>query len=281
LIQSGQRDHEWMVDRCRALNAKTWVRRFIPNMGDAYELADLVVGRAGAMTISEATACGLPSILVPYPYATGNHQKLNAELLEDVGAAIVISEDRLTGAFLAERIDELLHDPRLLRQMALSSHRMARPEATDRIAAALVRYLPGVEIPEPAFAERGGRGGNGPRQAGDRREGGYRADFARGRSDRGQPRAGTGRDRDRSGGTGRRDDQRRPGSPGDDRIRRESPSGSTGLVAPGTDVRRSSGRGGQRRGGPRGGTGGATGGSAGGSIAGANRSAGTAGGDGV
>ncbi|MEZ4653487.1 MAG: glycosyltransferase [Candidatus Eisenbacteria bacterium] len=73
LIQSGQRDHEWMVDRCRALQAKTWVRRFIPNMGDAYELADLVVGRAGAMTISEVTACGLPSILIPYPYATGNH----------------------------------------------------------------------------------------------------------------------------------------------------------------------------------------------------------------
>ncbi|MEZ4653488.1 MAG: glycosyltransferase [Candidatus Eisenbacteria bacterium] len=73
-------------------------------------------------------------------------QKLNAEQLEDVGAAIMITEDRLTGAFLAEQIDELKRDPRLLRQMALSAHRMARPEATDRIAAALVRYLPGVEI---------------------------------------------------------------------------------------------------------------------------------------
>src|SRR5690606_29455269 len=143
LIQSGQRDHEWMVEQCRTVNAKTWVRRFIPNMGDAYELADLVVGRAGAMTISEITACGLPSILIPYPYATANHQQVNAELLEDVGAAIVITEDRLTGALLAEQIDALIHDRRLLRQMALSARRMARPEATDRIAAAILRYLRG------------------------------------------------------------------------------------------------------------------------------------------
>lgn len=146
LLQSGQKDHEWMVERCRTLKVKTWVRRFIPNMGDAYELSDLVIGRAGAMTISEITACGLPSILIPYPYATGKHQHLNAELLVEAGAAIVIGEDELTGALLAERIDGLVKDERTLRHMASNAHLLARPQATAKITTALLRYLPGVEV---------------------------------------------------------------------------------------------------------------------------------------
>lgn len=248
LIQSGQRDHEWMVEQCRALNAKTWVRRFIPNMGDAYELADLVVGRAGAMTVSEITACGLPSILVPYPYATGNHQKINAELLEDVGASIVITEDRLTGAFLAERIDELLHDRRLLRTMALSAHRMARPDATERIAAAVIRYLPGGQISETSSSDRG--------RVPERREGAERPEFARSGADRSDAVRGGDRGGSRPAEGGR--------GPSDDRMRRDSPSRS-GTGSSAGDAR-SGGRGGRRGGpqgggSPRGGSGGPLGGS--------------------
>lgn len=256
LIQSGQRDHEWMVEQCRALNAKTWVRRFIPNMGDAYELADLVVGRAGAMTISEITACGLPSILVPYPYATGNHQQVNAELLEEVGAAIMITEDRLNGEMLAEQIDALIHDRRNLRQMALSAHRMARPDATDRIATAILRYLPGGTISEPPSSDRAPRF--------ERREGG---------GDRGE-----------MAGSGARSDSRRPGgernAPRGDANRgdRRPPSGDRGPRQGGPrgggDVR--SGGGGRRpqggRSGGRGGSGGGSGSQRGGSSGSANAS---------
>ncbi|MCA9726823.1 MAG: undecaprenyldiphospho-muramoylpentapeptide beta-N-acetylglucosaminyltransferase [Candidatus Eisenbacteria bacterium] len=293
LIQSGQRDHEWMVDRCRALQAKTWVRRFIPNMGDAYELADLVVGRAGAMTISEVTACGLPSILIPYPYATGNHQKLNAEQLEDVGAAIMITEDRLTGAFLAERIDELMRDPRLLRQMALSAHRMARPEATDRIAAALVRYLPGVEIADPPMPERGRRGGDGGASSGGgRRDGGgrdgdrsdrgpgrggaqSRGDRGPSRGDRGPSRGDRGQSRGDRGRPRRDSEGRRPG-PGDDR--RRDPVSTGGEAAEGVRPDRSRNRRsrGRRGGGPDG-----PGGAAGSSTASAGAPTGAAGGTGA
>ena len=242
LIQSGQRDHEWMVEQCRALNAKTWVRRFIPNMGDAYELADLVVGRAGAMTISEITACGLPSILIPYPYATANHQQVNAELLEEVGAAIMITEDRLTGALLAEQIDALIHDRRQLRQMALSAHRMARPDATDRIAAAIVRYLPGGTISEPPSSDRAPRS--------DRREGGER-DFA-GSAARSDPRRSSGERNSPRGDADRGD--RRSATSGD-RGRRDG--GSRG----GNEAR----SGGAGRRGPQGGRSGGRGGSGGGS----------------
>lgn len=146
LIQSGDTDYEWLLARCREVNVRTWVRRFISNMGDAYALADLVVCRAGAMTISELAACGLPAILIPYPYAAGNHQWLNAEQIADAGGAVLLPDADLTGPRLAKEIGDLLADSRRLRTMSVNALRVARPEASQKIAKALMRFHPSSEF---------------------------------------------------------------------------------------------------------------------------------------
>lgn len=180
LIQSGDRDYEQVLARCRGVEVKTWVRRFISNMGDAYALADLVVCRAGAMTVSELAACGLPSILVPFPQAVGNHQWLNGEQLREAGAAVLVKDADLTGALLAKEISRLLGDARSLRQMSINALRMARPEATRKIAEALMRYRPASEIPpeEPAPSSSRERARpwrkSGERQTGQGRRNGER-----------------------------------------------------------------------------------------------------------
>ncbi len=179
LIQSGENDYDQVLARCRGVDVKTWVRRFISNMGDAYALADLVVCRAGAMTVSELAACGLPSIMVPFPHAVANHQWLNGEQLREAGAAVLVKDADLTGAFLAKEINRLLGDRRSLRQMSINALRMARPEATQKIVEALLRYRPASETPPEAPApvssrERGrpwrkgtaGQTGRAPRNGG-------------------------------------------------------------------------------------------------------------------
>lgn len=195
LVQTGNLDHDQVLEACRTANVKTWVRRFIANMGDAYAIADLVVCRAGAMTLSELAACGLPAILVPYPHATGDHQWINAEQMGEAGAAVLLRDRDLTGALLAEQVNELLRDRKRLREMSINALRMARPDATEKLCNSLARYLPGLEPPvspetprgraRPRPAARVGpsvrgpesraeqparRPGQGPRPDGDRRD---------------------------------------------------------------------------------------------------------------
>jgi UDP-N-acetylglucosamine--N-acetylmuramyl-(pentapeptide) pyrophosphoryl-undecaprenol N-acetylglucosamine transferase len=99
-----------------------------------YAVADLAVARAGATTVAELTACGLPAILVPYPYATGRHQEANARAVERAGGATMLLDDTATGGALAERIRELLADPPRLEAMARASARFGRPDAADALA---------------------------------------------------------------------------------------------------------------------------------------------------
>ena len=97
-------------------------------------MADLAVFRAGATGLSELTARGIPSILVPYPYAAENHQEFNARALEKAGAAKVILNRELTAETLGAALDELLADGEGLRKMAAASKQLGRPEAADEIA---------------------------------------------------------------------------------------------------------------------------------------------------
>ena len=145
VMQAGQKDHAWLLERCRNVPVRTWVRPFILNMGDAYAIADLVVCRAGALTLAELAATGRPAILVPYPHATANHQTLNAEVAVEAGAAVLIPDAELTGELLAAKIAELLDDPRRLRIMSIQSMKLARRDATDRLVHAIRRIGEGVE----------------------------------------------------------------------------------------------------------------------------------------
>jgi UDP-N-acetylglucosamine--N-acetylmuramyl-(pentapeptide) pyrophosphoryl-undecaprenol N-acetylglucosamine transferase len=107
---------------------------FLDRMELAYAVADLVVSRSGATTVAEVTVCGLPSILVPYPYATGRHQEANARAVQRAGAAMVIMDDALTGELLASKVTGLLEDRPRLRAMAERASAVARPDAAQALA---------------------------------------------------------------------------------------------------------------------------------------------------
>jgi UDP-N-acetylglucosamine--N-acetylmuramyl-(pentapeptide) pyrophosphoryl-undecaprenol N-acetylglucosamine transferase len=109
---------------------------FEEDMAGAYAWADLVICRAGALTIAELAAAGVGSLLVPYPHAVDDHQTRNARFLTDAGAAELIAEERLDPGELSGRLKALLADPERLLGMAQAARGMARPEATDVVARA-------------------------------------------------------------------------------------------------------------------------------------------------
>jgi UDP-N-acetylglucosamine--N-acetylmuramyl-(pentapeptide) pyrophosphoryl-undecaprenol N-acetylglucosamine transferase len=109
------------------------LRGYIPEFGDALLASDLVVARAGG-SIFEIAAHGRPAVLIPYPYATADHQAANARFMEQAGAAIVIPDDELSGPRLAQEVGRLLGDPPRLAAMAEASAALARPDAAREIA---------------------------------------------------------------------------------------------------------------------------------------------------
>jgi UDP-N-acetylglucosamine--N-acetylmuramyl-(pentapeptide) pyrophosphoryl-undecaprenol N-acetylglucosamine transferase len=111
---------------------------FLDPVGDAYACADLVLCRAGASTLAEVTAWGLPAIVVPYPHAADAHQDDNAAILVRAGAAVRIADDALDGTVLVETVSALLADPARRAAMAEASRGLGRPDAAE-IVAALVR----------------------------------------------------------------------------------------------------------------------------------------------
>jgi UDP-N-acetylglucosamine--N-acetylmuramyl-(pentapeptide) pyrophosphoryl-undecaprenol N-acetylglucosamine transferase len=100
--------------------------------------AGLVVSRAGATTLAEVTAAGRPSILIPLPTATDDHQRQNARVLEMAGAAELIEQKDLTGERLAERVIALAGDRDTRRRMAAAARKLARPRAADDIVDAVI-----------------------------------------------------------------------------------------------------------------------------------------------
>ena len=106
---------------------------FINDMAGAYDWADLVICRAGALTVAELAAAGVASLLVPFPHAVDDHQTSNARFLSNAGAAILLPQDQLTPVRLAE-IRNLSRQQ--LTQMAEKARALARPEATADVAQA-------------------------------------------------------------------------------------------------------------------------------------------------
>jgi UDP-N-acetylglucosamine--N-acetylmuramyl-(pentapeptide) pyrophosphoryl-undecaprenol N-acetylglucosamine transferase len=109
------------------------LRGYISEFGEALLASDLVVARSGG-SIFEIAAHGRPAVLIPYPYATGDHQTANARFMERAGAAIVIPDDELTPARLAAEVGGLLADPGRLSAMARASAALAKPDAAREIA---------------------------------------------------------------------------------------------------------------------------------------------------
>lgn len=131
--QSGKNNYEDTVNAYNKLGLKVKVEPFISDMASAYAWADLVIARAGALTVSELAAAGLPALLIPYPYATDDHQKLNASFLVDNNAALMVEQQDLTVDKLSEMLLELINSrPRLL-EMALAARSLCMTEATSDI----------------------------------------------------------------------------------------------------------------------------------------------------
>ncbi len=118
---AGDGDYEEVKESYSRLGINAKVSKFNPNVGSAYAWADLFIGRAGAMTVSELSATGLPSILIPYPHAMDNHQYYNARFLEEKGGAVIIDNENLTSKHLAETINEIFEDNKMLKKMSESA----------------------------------------------------------------------------------------------------------------------------------------------------------------
>lgn len=127
LLEEGSRAYEESA-------VKADVVPFIKDMAEALGWADLVVCRAGALTIAEIAAAGVASLLVPYPHAVDDHQTRNAEVLVARGAAELIPEAMMTDTLLASRLEAALDNPGRLMTMAGHARQLARPQAAQRVA---------------------------------------------------------------------------------------------------------------------------------------------------
>lgn len=110
---------------------------FCDQMPSAYALADLVVTRSGASTLTEISLAGLPSILVPYPFAADDHQTANATVFADAGAAKLIQQKDLTPESLAKLLTELLTNPAALKLMSSAAKSLAVPDAAEQVVKAM------------------------------------------------------------------------------------------------------------------------------------------------
>ena len=131
--QAGGRNLEETLDHYRNAAVTARVEPFIDDMAAAYGWADLVVCRAGALTVAELAAAGVAAVLVPYPHAVDDHQTRNAAYLSDAGAAVVIQQRELTGDKLCELLASFADRSRLL-VMAQTARRLARPQAAATVA---------------------------------------------------------------------------------------------------------------------------------------------------
>ncbi len=133
--QTGEGDYSAVVAAYAALSILTKVTAFIEDMVAAYEWADLVICRAGALTVSEIADVGLAAIFIPLPHAVDNHQYYNAKYLQQAKAAIIIQQSELTPAHLQSVVQPLVNTPELLWEMAGYAKTLAKVEAAQMVAA--------------------------------------------------------------------------------------------------------------------------------------------------
>ena len=135
--QSGRHHGTETTVRYQAQNIEARVMEFIDQMNLAYLWADLIICRAGALTVSELAIIGKPAIFVPLPYAADNHQYYNAKISADQGASILIPQTEFTPEKLQTTLQQLQANPNTLRYMAEQMQQLGEPGATERILASL------------------------------------------------------------------------------------------------------------------------------------------------
>ena len=134
--QAGGQLHEAAETAYRDAGVTARLTPFIEDMAEAYGWADLVLCRAGALTIAELAAAGVGAVLVPFPFAVDDHQTANARFLEQGGAALIRQQTELDAGRLAATLRELLGDRARLLNMAIAARRLAKMNAAEQVARA-------------------------------------------------------------------------------------------------------------------------------------------------
>jgi UDP-N-acetylglucosamine--N-acetylmuramyl-(pentapeptide) pyrophosphoryl-undecaprenol N-acetylglucosamine transferase len=151
--QTGARDADPVRRRYQACGVEADVAAFFDDPVELYRSVGLAVARAGALTLSELACAGVPAVLIPYPKAIRNHQRLNAYAFEHVGAARVVRQSRdpeKTCAHLHEELAALLSNAELRTRMARAMRSLARPDAASIVADEVSRFLFSPEPPAKA-----------------------------------------------------------------------------------------------------------------------------------
>ena len=130
---TGENDFDVVNEKYIDFGIDAEVASFNTNIEKAYEWADLLIGRAGAMTVSETSAIGLPSILIPFPYALDNHQLFNAQFLEKKGGALIIKDKDLNPKVLAAKIHSIFKEQGKLEGMSVAALDKKFVDATANI----------------------------------------------------------------------------------------------------------------------------------------------------
>jgi UDP-N-acetylglucosamine--N-acetylmuramyl-(pentapeptide) pyrophosphoryl-undecaprenol N-acetylglucosamine transferase len=146
--QTGERQLEEVKEAYRTQGFNADVRTFFNDFHQQYAAADLIIARSGATTVAEIKAAGRAAILIPFPFATDDHQTKNAKAMVDEKAAVLIENSQLDGSRLAEAIRGLLEDPSKLQELESNARRIAVLDAEARI----------VNLVEEAIASSRGRG---------------------------------------------------------------------------------------------------------------------------
>ena len=131
--QCGERHAEAAKHAYEEHGVEAAVEPFIKDMAEAYQWADLVLCRAGALTVSELCAAGIGAVLVPFPHAVDDHQTKNGQQMVSAKAAILIPQAKMTPAVLAETLGDLARNRDRVNEMAKAARTLARPDATERV----------------------------------------------------------------------------------------------------------------------------------------------------
>ncbi len=136
--QTGEADAAAVMAAYEAAALSHCVQPFFDTVEEVYSIADVMVCRAGGMTVSEVTACGIPAIFIPLPAQTGNNQVLNARTVADAGAAIVLEQGAFTIDELVKHLTRITMDEQVHQQMVTASRAIGSPNASDEIAKAIL-----------------------------------------------------------------------------------------------------------------------------------------------
>lgn len=138
--QTGQNDFEEIKFRF-AENPNVYITPFIHEMGIAYSASDIIISRAGALTLAELCLYGKPSILIPLPTAAGNHQEINARIMEKEGASIIVPQKNLNSELMEISLKEIVENREKREQMAQNAKKLARADSAKLIVDDILKTM--------------------------------------------------------------------------------------------------------------------------------------------